>query len=157
MSFFSKVSLSAASVLVLASAVTTARATTPPSDPCSLLAASDVNAATGGGTFGTPESTAAIKPYASSGPGTDCHYKSSNGSLLFRIYFDSSTDAATGLFNQLKMFFPPVSTPSGLGDDAYFDNHSGLHVRKGNVRFFLSGSPTNPQLQAMATVVAGRL
>lgn len=76
---------------------------------------------------------------------------------MFRIYFDSNSDVATGLFNQLKMFYPAVSSPSGIGDDAYLDKRNGLHVRKGNVRFFLSGRPTNAQLQAMASVIAGKL
>ncbi len=157
MSFFSKVSLSAVFLLVLASAAVTASATTAPSDPCSLLAASAVNTATSGGSYGTPQSTVAPKPYPSSGPGADCHYADGSHSLLFRIYFDSSPDVATGLFNQLKMFFPPESSPSGPWDDAYFDRQNGLHVRKGNVRFFLSGHPSNPQLQAFAALIVGRL
>lgn len=116
----------------------------------------DVSAATGR-TYGPPASTVAPNPYPNSGKGTDCRYNGDGGTLLFRIYFDSSTEVATGLFNQLKMFFPPESSPSGLGDDAYFDRHDGLHVRKGNVRFFLSGHPNNAQLQALAALIAGRL
>lgn len=154
MSGFSRPLTIATALLMLAAPL--AWSTTAPSDPCSLLAASDVKTATGD-TYSSPESTVAPKPYATSGPGTDCNYKSSGGSLMFRIYFDSNSDVATGLFNQLKMFYPAVSSPSGIGDDAYLDKRNGLHVRKGNVRFFLSGRPTNAQLQAMASVIAGKL
>lgn len=156
MSLFSKVSLSAVSLLIVASAVTTANATTAPSDPCLLLTVGDISTATGR-TYGVPVATVAPNPYPNSGKGTDCRYHGDGGSLLFRIYFDSSSEVATGLFNQLKMFFPPESSPSGPWDDAYFDRQNGLHVRKGNVRFFLSGHPSNPQLQAFAALIVGRL
>lgn len=145
-----------AAFVLLMPAIPAAWATTAPSDPCSLPAAGDVSTATGAA-YSVPESNAAPKPYPSSGPGTDCRYKGDGATLFFRIYFDASPDAATALFNQLKMFYPAVSSPSGLGDDAYFDKGNGLHVRKGNVRFFLSGHPSNAQLQAMAAIIAGKV
>jgi hypothetical protein len=62
------------------------------------------------------------------------------------------------------MFYSPPTPASGIGDEAYFDPRHGLHVRKGNVRFFLSFrnienfTPANEgQLKALASQVAGKL
>lgn len=152
----SKSVLAVAAFLLLGCVAKAAKATAAPSAPCSLLAPADINSATGGN-YGPPESSRAPKPFASSGPGTDCNYKSGRDGLQFRIYFDPSTDGAKTLFNELKGFFPKKNAPPGLGDDAYFDDDNGLHVLKGNVRFYLIGSPTNAQLQTIATGLAKRI
>lgn len=158
MTGFGKPSLIAATLFVLICTLPMARATTAPADPCSLLSPDDISKAAGE-TYGSPKSSVAPRPYANTVQGTDCRYESTRGSdtLLFRIYFDPSAGDATGLFAKLKMFYSPPTPVSGVGDEAYFDPSKGIHVRKGNVRYFLEGSPKNAQLQALATVVAGKL
>jgi hypothetical protein len=158
MTGMSKPFLMLPTLLVLLCALPTARATTAPADPCSLLSADDISKAAGA-TYGSPKSSVAPRPYANTVQGTDCRYESTRGSdtLLFRIYFDPSAGDATGLFAKLKMFYSPPTPVAGVGDEAYFDPGNGLHVRKGNVRYFLEGSPKNAQLQALATAVAGKL
>jgi hypothetical protein len=151
-----KSSLIAVAFLVIIGAAPLARATTAPSDPCSLLSASDVSNATGS-TYTSTQSTVAPRPYANTVQGTDCRYSSGSHELLFRIYFDPSTDDTTSLFAKLKMFYSPPTPVPGVGDEAYFDPHNGLHIRKGNIRYFLPGKPSNAQLRALATLVAGKL
>src|SRR5579871_1252667 len=122
----------------LASIACAAHAATAPADPCSLLSAAQVGKALGS-TYGAPVKTVAPRPYANTVQGTDCSYSARGGGsqVLFRIYFDPSATAATDLFAKLKMFYSPPRPVSGVGDDTYFDPHHGIHVRKGNVRFFL--------------------
>jgi len=130
-------------------------ATTEPPDPCALLQASDVSQALGGN-YGAPTKTVAPRPFANTVEGTDCHYSGGGHELLFRIYFDPSSGDATSLFARLKMFYSPPR-PVTVGDDAYFDSRHGLHVRKGNVRYFLQGSNDEGKLTALGQVVAGKL
>lgn len=156
MARFGKSSLIATLFLVAACTPPSAKATTAPSDPCALLSSADVSKATGA-TYNSNPSSVAPRPYANTVQGTDCHYASGSHELLFRIYFDPSADEATSLFAKLRMFYSPPTPVSGVGDEAYFDARNGLHIRKGNVRYFLSGSPNNSQLQALATLVAGKL
>ena len=132
------------------------RASTEPPDPCSLLSAADLNQALGGN-VGAPTKSVAPRPFANTVEGTDCHYDTGHKGLLFRIYFDPSPGAATDLFARLKMFYSPPRPVPGLGDEAYFDKNHGLHVRKGNVRYFLQGSATEVQLTALGQRVAGQL
>jgi hypothetical protein len=152
--------------LVVATALTTlgtfqqARATDAPADPCSLLPAATVSSLLGGG-FGAPQKSVAMRPYANTVEGTDCHYaaKSGNGKLLFRVYFDHSVAEATDLHARLKMFFSPSTPAPGVADEAYLDRSGAIHARKGNVRFYLDGgSAINAgQLQKLAVAVAARL
>jgi hypothetical protein len=165
MAICGKEPLIAAVLLVGAGAVPLARAATAPADACSLLTAAQVSS-TLRGMYGVTEKTVAPRPYANTVQGTDCHYKVANGTgaLLFRIYFDPSAAEATSLFAKLKMFYSPPTPVPGLGDEAYFDPRHGLHVRKGNVRFFLDlgkeddFTPANQeQVTALAGQVAGQL
>jgi len=113
-----------------------------------------------GQAYGAPEKSVAPRPYANTVQGSDCHYSAANGNgeLLFRIYFDPSAAEATSLFAKLKMFYSPPTPAPGIGDEAYFDPNHGLHVRKGNVRFFLNlGDNTDSQLKAIASLIAGRI
>ncbi|MGA8671997.1 MAG: hypothetical protein WB679_19115 [Terracidiphilus sp.] len=154
-----KALLVAATLIGAATMLPMARAATAPSDPCSLLTAADVSKSMGQ-TYGAPEKTVAPRPYANTVQGTDCHYSASSGGneLLFRIYFDPSAADATGLFAKLKFFYSPPTPVPGLGDEAYFDPNHGLHVRKGNVRFFLNlADNTDSQLKAIASLIAGRI
>ena len=153
-----RLSLIAVTALVTVFAVQSARATQAPADPCSLLPAAAVGKAMGRA-YGAPHASTAPRPYRDSVEGTDCRYEPSGAgsSLLFRVYFDPSPSAASGLFARLKMFFAPQSTAPGVGDEAYFDRRHGLHVLKGNVRFFLSGGENEKPLTDLARQVAGRL
>jgi hypothetical protein len=116
--------------------------------------------------YASPQKAVAPRPYANTVEGTDCNYQpNGDGSgLWFRVYFDPSPSAATELFAKLKMFYSPPTPVSGLGDEAYFDPKYGLHIRKSNVRFFLSFkgmntvAPSNQkQLKDLASQVSGRL
>jgi hypothetical protein len=159
-------SLIAATFLIATGAVLPARATAPPADACSLLPASDISK-TLGQAFDAPQSSVAPRPFANTVTGTDCGYPSKgagHGTLLFRIYFDPSTTAAADLFTRLSKFYGTPMPVNGLGDVAYFDAAHGLHVRKGNVRFFLTLDTTGPftpalqqQLQDLASQVSSRL
>jgi hypothetical protein len=156
---FGKAILVGAAVIVTAAISPSARAATAPADPCSLLTATDVSKSMGMASVAL-EKTVAPRPYANTVEGTDCHYSPSNGSgeVLFRIYFDPSATEATGLFAKLKLFYSPPTPVTGIGDEAYFDPRHGLHVRKGNVRFFLSfGANTDTQLKDLASMVAGQI
>lgn len=135
-----------------------ARATDAPADPCSLLTPALVSK-TLGDTFGAPQKSAAPRPYAKTVEGTDCQYVTANRrrSLLFRVYFDHSAAEATDLHARLKMFYGGGSTAASVGDEAYIDRSHGLHVRKGNVRFYLEGVDDEKKLTALGNAVAGEL
>jgi hypothetical protein len=153
-----KSSLLVAGLLAVACAAPLAKAATAPADPCSLLSAAQVSSAMGK-TYSAPQKSVAPRPYANSVQGTDCNYspQGTGDGLLFRIYFDPSPAAATDLFGKLKMFYSPPTPVPGLGDEAYFDPRHGIHVRKGNVRFFISARDDEKPLTTLATEVAGQL
>jgi len=140
----------------IVAAVCAAHAATAPADPCSLLSAAQVGKALGGA-YGAPAKSVAPRPFANTVEGTDCTYSGPGGGVLFRIYFDPSAAAATDLFARLKMFYSPPRPVPGVGDDTYLDPHHGIHIRKGNVRFFLSGGPNEKGLTDLATQVAAQL
>jgi hypothetical protein len=140
-----------------------ARATDSPMDPCSLLTAAQVSSALGA-TYGAPEKSVAPRPFMNTVQGTDCKYKAASGQdqALFRMYFDGSAAQATDLHARLKSFFGKDSTPATVGDEAYVDKGDAIHVRKGNVRYFLSISHGDTpsgraQILALAALVAGEL
>ena len=140
-----------------------ARATDSPKDPCSLLTAAQVSS-TLGDKYGAPEKSVAPRPFANTVQGTDCQYKTASGQdqVLFRVYFDVSASQATDLHTRLKTFFGKDSTPATVGDEAYVDRGDAIHVRKGNVRYFLTIShgetPSGrKQILALAALVAGEL
>jgi hypothetical protein len=158
-----KQTLFATTLLLAAFNAQWARATTSPADPCSLLPVATLSS-TVQATYVAPTSTVAPRPYANTVAGTDCHYapKGSGSSLLFRIYFDSSSSDATGLFAKLKFFYSPATPVAGVGDEAYFDPRKAIHVLKGNVRFYLElGNADSPaaqqQITTLATTIAGQL
>jgi hypothetical protein len=83
---------------------------------------------------------------------------------MFRTYVDPSPAVATDLFAKLHRFYGTGTAVKDLGDEAYFDDQHGLHVRKGKVRYFLSldaagdfTAAREKQLKDLATAVAGRL
>jgi len=156
-----KFPLIAAALVATACAVPSANAAEPPGDLCALLPAADISK-TLGKTFGAPEKSVAPRPFAGTNEGTDCHYRSKNGSKLwFRAYVDPSPAAAKDLFARLSAFYAPPAPVKGLGDEAYFDPQHALHVRKGKVRFYINLSPMEAskekQLSDLGSAVAGRL
>lgn len=131
----------------------------PPSDLCSLLSPSAVSKALGK-TFAAPTKTAAPRAFKDTPEGTDCHYKADRGLLLFRVYVDASPDASKATFAKLAMWFKHDSTPSGIGDEAYFDDQHAIHVRKGKTRFFMdagSSAVVEDPIKQLATEVSGKL
>jgi hypothetical protein len=145
-------------------AVQTASAAAPPADLCSLLPAAEVSKTLGRG-FDAPQKTVAPRPYRNTVEGTDCHYRSKDGSdLMFRGYADPSVAEATNLFERLSGFYGPSTPIAGMADQAYFDANHAIHARKGRVRFFISldapGSFTaarEKQLRDLGARVAGQL
>jgi hypothetical protein len=140
-----------------------AKATELPADACSLLTTDMLSKATGQ-TYGSPQKSVAPRPFPNTVEGTDCTYKKSKGAneskLLFRIYADPSPAAAADLFAKLSKYYPGTPVKS-VGDQAYIDKNHGIHVLKGNVRFFLQmdefDSSTEKKLQDLATQIAGKL
>lgn len=144
-------------LILISCAAPFARAAEPPADLCSLLPTAVVSQMLKA-TFTGPTKSVAPRPFPGTNQGTDCMYKSSSHSLMFRAYVDPSPQAATELFAKLKMYFGAGSTAvTNLGDEAYMDANHGLHVRKGKVRFYLDGKATATQLEAFAAGVAGQL
>ena len=135
-----------------------ASAAEPPANPCSLLPTAVVSQMLGA-KYSGPDKSVAPRPSPNSAEGTDCTYKSPRNNLVFRVYVDPSTKAATDLFAKLKLYFGSGSTPvTNLGDEAYTDAKHGLHVRKGKVRFFVDGGGTTDQQRlALAAGIAGQL
>jgi hypothetical protein len=138
-------------------------ATDSPKGPCSLLTAAQVSS-TLGDKYGAPEKSVAPRPFANTVQGTDCQYKtaSEQDQVLFRVYFDISVAQASDLHARLKMFFGKDSTPAKVGDEAYVDRNDAIHVRKGNVRYFLTISHGDTpsgrkQILALAALVAAEL
>ena len=144
-------------LLLIACSGKLARATEPPSDLCSLLPAAVLSKAMGQ-TYAAPASTVAPRPFPNTNQGTDCLYKSGEHSFLFRAYVDPSPSASTDLFAKLKGYFGTGSKAvSGVGDDAYLDKLGDLHVRKGKVRYFLSGARDSKKLNDLASGIAAQL
>ena len=144
-------------LLVLALGALPANAAEPPADLCSLLPASVVSK-TMGSTYGSPTKATAPRPFPNTNSGTDCTYKSGYHELLFRAYVDPSVSASTALFAKLKMYFGSGSTDvSGVGDEAYVDHLHAIHVRKGKVRYYISGSRDDDKIKSLAIEVAKQL
>jgi len=157
--------LIAATFLVATCAVPSARAAEPPADLCSLLPAGDVSKGLGR-TYDSPQKSLAPRPFANTATGTDCKYPpqgATRGELWFRAYVDPSASVSADLFSKLSKFYGPPTAVSGLGDEAYFDANHALHVRKGNVRFYInldleiSAAEKEKQIKELRNRVAGRL
>ncbi len=162
---FRRRSLIAAIILAATFAPLAAFASNAPADACSLLPAAEVSKVLGRA-VGAPERSVAPRPYRNTAQGTDCLYRSKGGrgSLLFRVYFDSSPSESADLFKRLQMFFGSGTPVPGVGDDTYLDSKHALHERKGNVRFYLelngmdtSAAATEKLLTNLATGIGGRL
>jgi hypothetical protein len=162
MAHLRKLSLIAATFLVTACAIQSARAAEPPSDLCSLLPAAELSKALGR-TYDSPQKSVAPRPFANTAEGTDCNYSAKGSKLWFRAYVDPSPAAAADLFAKLGRFYSPQTPVAGVGDEAYFDPQHAIHVRKGKVRFYLNLAPVDSaptvekQLKDLASRVSGRL
>ncbi len=162
MAHLNKLSLIAATLLVTICAVHSATAAEPPSDLCSLLPAAEVSKILGRA-YEAPSKKVAPRPYRDTASGTDCTYSGKGSDLLFRAYVDPSPSASAELFAKLSRFFGTPTPMTGLGDEAYFDEAHGIHVRKGKVRFYFDLEPMDftpaieKQLKDLASRVAGRL
>ena len=144
-------------LLLVACSGELARAAEPPSDLCSLLPAAVLSKALGQ-TYGAPTTRVAPRPFSNTNQGTDCTYKSGEHSFLVRAYVDPSASASAELFAKLKLYFGAGSKDvSGVGDEAYLDKLGDLHVRKGKVRYFLSGSRDSKKLNDLANGFAAQL
>ena len=155
-------SLIAATFVVTACAVHSARAAEPPADLCSLLPAAEVSK-TLERAYDSPQKSVAPRPFPNTATGTDCNYHAKGSKLWFRAYVDPSPSAASELFAKLSKFYGRQTPITGLGDEAYFDEEHGLHVRKGKVRFYINLEPMDftpaieKQLKDLASRVTGRL
>jgi hypothetical protein len=147
----------AAALFAMVLYAASAQAATEPPDPCSLLTPAQVGSVMQA-PYTAPAKSVAPKPYANSGPGTDCRYNGRNP-LLFRIYYDGSAGVAAALFAKVMPFFGPNTPASGIGDEAYFDHEGALHARKGNVRFYLDIGTDKQQARVtkLGEIVAGKL
>ncbi len=157
MAHLNKMSLTAATFLLITCSVQWAAAAEPPADLCSLLPAA-VLTKTLGSTYAAPKESVAPRPFPNTAQGTDCSYESPHERFLLRAYVDPSPAAAADLFARLKSFFGKGSTAvDGVGDEAYLDVNRGLHVRKGKARFFIGGAGTDKQLTDLANGIVGQL
>jgi hypothetical protein len=135
-----------------------------PTDACTLLPAAQVSKVLNQ-TFGLPSRSWAPVVAPSTVRGTDCKYRTQNGSeFLFRIYAEPSVAVAKQTFTKLSTHFGPNKTVDGNWDEAYFDARQSLHVRKGKERYFMRLKPpgtdadqTEKQLKDLAASVAGQL
>ncbi len=135
-----------------------------PADACTLLPAAQVSKVLNQ-TFGSPSRTWAPVVAPSTVRGTDCNYRTRNGTeFLFRIYAEPSVDVAKATFTKLSTRFGPNKTVDGNWDEAYFDARHNLHVRKGKERYFMRLKPpgtdadqSEKQLKDLAASVAGQL
>jgi hypothetical protein len=106
------------------------------SDPCSWLTPAQLTKEFYG-PFKSPEEKPAIPAYRGQNPGTQCVF-SGQRTVELIVYVDRSAAEAKSTFDgMMGTFFKVESKPSGLGDEAYFDTHLGLHVLKGKTRLFI--------------------
>jgi hypothetical protein len=109
-----------------------------PSNVCSLLSTSKLQAVTSV-TWSTPASIT----FPDGVPELvqqDCKYTASDGSgLVFIIYADPSVADAVTNFAKFKQEFGSQGDVNlaGQGDEAYIDSNNAIHVRKANVRFYI--------------------
>jgi len=120
-------------LVALVACVSVARAQ---SDPCSWLTTAQLTKEFNG-PFKAPEKKPALPVYRGQNPGTLCVYNGSR-TVMLTVYVDRSAAEAKNTFDGLVgSYFTVESKPSGLGDEAYFDTHLGLHILKGKTRLFI--------------------
>ena len=138
----------------------------PPSDVCTMLSV-DQLAKVLGQPYHSTTKREAPAVFRNSPPGTDCSYEATkppSRTLLFRIYVESSPDAAQQTFNKFRPYSGPSTSVTGNWDNAYIDQEHAIHVQKGKARYYLTLDPiradkakAEKQLQDLAAWVAGQL
>jgi hypothetical protein len=161
-----KLSLIVALLLVSGCSAQSAKATEPSSDLCALLPASQVSAVLGTA-YDSPQKSVAVRFSAGTVTGTDCNYEPKDAGaakLLFRGYVDPSAQETSWLFLRRSKFYKTTTPVPGLGDEAYFDDAHGLHIRKGKARLFFNLAPAGTfsaekekQMKALAAGVIAQL
>lgn len=130
-----------------------------PAGGCSLLTPAQIQKVTGY-SVGAPTAAEATPAFANQPPGSQCTYRSQNGSheeVDFIVYADRSREEANQTFQKLSAWYVPKSKPA-VGDSAYIDKNGAIHVLKGNTRFFIEIHPQNEkQLSDLAASVAAQL
>jgi hypothetical protein len=165
MNYMNKVSLIVA-ILVSACSAQSVSAPEPSGDLCALLPASQVSTVFRAA-YDSPQKSGAPRFSAGTAAGTDCNYQSKDAEaakLLFRGYIDPSAQETSWLFLRLSKFYKTTTPVPGLGDEAYFDDAHGLHVRKGTARLFFNLTPAGTfsaedekQMKALAAEVIAQL
>lgn len=143
MSYLPRLSLIFATCVGIACMVQFAGAAEPPADLCSLLSPNQVGT-TLGGAYDSPQKGVAPRFSAGTVQGTDCNYQPKDAAaskVLFRAYVDPKEEDTKWLFLRLSKFYKRITPVTGLGDEAYFDDVHGLHLRKGNVRMYITLTP----------------
>ena len=166
MGYLSKLSLIVAILVVSACSAQSAKETEHSSDLCALLPASQVSAVLGTA-YDSPQKSVAPRFSAGTVTGTDCNYQPKDAEaakLLFRGYVDPSAQDTSWLFLRLSKFYKTTTPVPGLGDEAYFDDAHGLHVRKGAARLFFNlvsvgtfSAENEKQIKALAAGVIAQL
>jgi hypothetical protein len=160
MGYLRKLSLIVAILLVSACSAQSAKPTEPSSDLCALLPASQVSAVLGTA-YDSPQESVAPPFSAGTVTGTDCNYQAKDAEaakLLFRGHVDPSAKDTSWLFLRLSKFYKTTTPVPGLGDEAYFDDAHGLHVRKGKARLFFNlvpGDTSAEKEKQMKALAAG--
>jgi hypothetical protein len=166
MDYLHKFSVIAAVFLASSCWAQSATATEPSSDLCALLPASHVSSVLGTA-YDSPQESVAPRFSAGTVTGTDCNYQPQDAEaakLLFQGYVDPSSQDTSWLFLRKSKFYKTTTPVPGLGDEAYFDDAHGLHVRKGKARLFFNLAPVGTfsaekekQMKALASGVIAQL
>lgn len=132
-------------------------------DPCSYLTPDQLAKEFVGVTFAQPKRTTATPAFSGQAPGTQCDYAGTQSyDVQLILYVDGSPAEAKTTFERLSAFYPSISKPSGIGDQAYIDKSHAIHVLKGKVRFYIAIShgadaKREEQDRALASSIAAKL
>jgi hypothetical protein len=127
-----------------------------PADPCSVLPATELNAALGQ-QFAAPAKNSLPAAVANGVTGTQCIYHTLTGSprtVTLIIYFDQSAADAQANLMQLSQMFHPIQTLTGIADTVYLDAGHAVHARQGRARYYINVAPTpsfTPEAQKSLT------
>lgn len=141
------------------------RAAEIPSDLCTLLSSSQMQK-TLQQSFGAPEKSTAPPAFSGQAAGTHCKFSAQKGQprgVTLIVYVDRSVPEAKETFEKLSAFYPAKSKPSGIGDSAYIDKDSAIHVLKGKVRYYISidanrsAAEIEKQIKDLASAVAAEI
>lgn len=116
-----------------------------PAAGCAMLTPSQIEKVFGQ-PFGPPSESKAPPAYAKQSWGWNCRYRAQKRGrvreVTFIVYEDGSQAEAKQTFDKLSAWYSPKSKPA-IGDSAYIDSHSAIHIVKGKVRFYVSLDPAD--------------